>query len=320
MSGTIVSLIGFAGWSVPGAIAQSPEGASLVPCAAPLLWRIARIDREFGLAVPEATEAVQHAVDLWEEVSGRELFRPDENNGFPIRFVFDERQERTQERVRRQEEIAREKSSLMVQDIDISRQLERLREKQQQHSEQTEEYQERVKAYNAQVRGWNERGGAPAGVERELRVVAKVLQHELRQLESENRAREEEEAIVQQRAQRLNRGLHEHERHVERVALDFPPVPVESGVYREAVRRDAAGVISVSREVRVYRFQDSEELQLVLAHELGHALGLAHSLEPSAVMNSSHDKGKRSIRTGMIHPDDVNLFANTCPNLVMDRR
>src|SRR5689334_18132638 len=71
--------------------AQREGGGSEVPCAAPLAWRVARVDREFGLDVERATEVVRQAADLWQGAAARPLFRHDPTDGFPIRLVYDER-------------------------------------------------------------------------------------------------------------------------------------------------------------------------------------------------------------------------------------
>jgi predicted Zn-dependent protease len=40
------------------------------------------------------------------------------------------------------------------------------------------------------------------------------------------------------------------------------------------------------REITVFQFHDLRDLVLLLAHELGHALGITHVDDPAAVMNA----------------------------------
>jgi hypothetical protein len=68
---------------------QERTGGSEVPCDVPLRWRIARVDRDFGLGEDEAAAFVQYAADLWQGAATRRLFVRDSIDGFPIRFVYD---------------------------------------------------------------------------------------------------------------------------------------------------------------------------------------------------------------------------------------
>lgn len=82
-------------------VLRDQTGGSAVPCAVPLGWRIARVDESFGLrSHDEARAALEKAATLWNRAVGRGLFSNETDGDLPVRFVYDERQARTQERSR----------------------------------------------------------------------------------------------------------------------------------------------------------------------------------------------------------------------------
>lgn len=53
------------------------------------------------------------------------------------------------------------------------------------------------------------------------------------------------------------------------------------------------------------------DLESILTHELGHALGLAHSADPNATMYATYDQGTVALRT--LSPDDVDAVCAAYP-------
>lgn len=310
-SATLAVLTGLA-----AAVPQERSGGSQVPCAVPLAWRLARADPEFGLSSAEATAALQQAATMWEERTGRTLFRHDPEDGFPIRLVYDERQARTDQRAQREAELAQEQARLDAEGEALKQRGDQHAAARARYTERQRAYDRRVEEYNAAVRAWNERGGGSDEEAERLDEAGEELREERSALDQQRRALEQELAGLQEAVDRINRANAEYAGRADALAREFPSVTMEAGEYREAVRMEGRRVASVGREIRVYRIGNADELRLIVAHELGHALGLGHLEEPRTVMSAAHDARTEGSIVAEVHPADLELLRSTCPGLL----
>ena len=338
--GAILSILGFLAWIFNGAqtdpSAPEAEGAqpasasaasndepffrertsgSAIPCAVPLGWRIARVDEPFGLSYEEARAALNQAAMLWEEALGADLFSNESDGELSVRLVYDDRQERTRELQRLELEYDETSASLEARGAGLDQMIRRNDGVRRQHQAALRELDRRVASLNDSIRDRNASGSIPADMRAKLETSASLLDAERDELTTRGPQIDELRQELVEESERLEQDVEAHRREGEALSVAFPLRRLASGTYREAVHVQEGAVTSVTREMRIYRFGSRENLVHVAAHELGHALGLAHNTVPGGIMRAEFTQTDSAEGAPRVQPGDVEVLRTLCPDL-----
>lgn len=290
------------------------RGGSAAPCAFPLRWRIARLDEEFGLGLPDAVTAVEDAAAMWEEAIGASLFVRDDSAGFPIAFVFDGRQAAVQERARRRAELDERAAALQAERAELEGRSQRHVRLRTDFESRLQAFNEWAARHNAVVEQWNRSGDIPQDIRGELEANDERLRlEEVRLTQERNELSQAGEALNED-IERLQRAVDQHNERIAALDRVFGSGSDLAGRYMEARTRDGRA-ISGAREIQIFQFDDRAHLRVVLAHELGHAMGLGHADEDEgAVMSPEHELTGQGSVSG-VHPTDLGMLRERCPGL-----
>jgi hypothetical protein len=338
--GAALSVLAFLGWMIyaartdpraseavgsqPASVSSSSNdepllrertAGSAVPCAVPLGWHIARVDDSFGLSSEAARAALSRAATLWVEAVGADLFSNDPDGELSVRLVYDDRQEERR-RVRRLELEYNEASArLEARWAGLEEMSQRNDEARSQNRAAVRDLDRRVGALNDSIRDWNARDDAPAEVGERLRTSASMLDADRDELTARAREIDELARQLKDELDRLDDEVVAHRSEAEAIFGPSPAGDPESGVYREAVHVQDGAVASVTREIRIHRFDGTADLVLLAAHELGHALGLAHNTVRGGIMQAEFSM--TALREGVprVQPGDVESLLSLCPDL-----
>jgi len=242
-------------------------------CHTPILYRIGRIDAQFGLRDGEVRTVLARVEQLWDNALGRNLFEYSATAKLTINFVFDERQHATRVKERLLSRLQQTEASHadLAQSYATWRGL--YQDKCYAYEAARMAYETRVQVYNAQVQQWNARGGPSVQAQQTLAVERTQLEASQRQLITDQSELGDIIATLQELEDRDKTLLETHTRQVQSYNALY-------GEHRRFHKGEYDG-----KEITIYQYQALDDLILVLAHEFGHALGLAHVDDPKAVMH-----------------------------------
>ena len=174
----------------------------------------------------------------------------------------------------------------------------------QQYDEDSRELQQRIDRLNEWVRQKNEEGGFN---EQDLKQFenrkAEIDQTEL-YLARQEQALKRKAAELNEKITFLNQKVEAKNRMVDEYNRQFTGVrKFTQGAYEWT---------NNSRTINIYHFLDMDELRLVIAHEMGHALGIGHVQNPESVMHELMESQNR--RDLELTNEDIRALQNVCMN------
>jgi hypothetical protein len=264
---------------ISGSIAVLSPGK---PCSEPMSFSFNEVDTRFSISASEAEEAAEKAAELWNQAAGHMLIRSGyENKTEPditINFIYDERQERTDSEHRFREQIRSGQIRLDQLQAQHDQRRAQFDEQSNRYLELADRTTRELNALNEWVSEKNEKGGfTEQEYEQFQKRKAEVEQKQDRVFEERKRLDQFAKEINRE-MEMLNEKFGEKNRLIEMYNTDFAgDMRFTKATYQRAGNR---GIITVNQ------FMDKQELILILAHEMGHALGLGHLPNPKSVMFS----------------------------------
>ncbi|MEH8017171.1 M10 family metallopeptidase domain-containing protein [Rheinheimera muenzenbergensis] len=253
---------------LPQVLQQTADKAlQLQLCQTPVLWRIGQLDPAFDLTAEQAEQAAHNAAMQWNRAFAQELFRYDSLDGFPINFRYDQRQQQMLQQALLERNIQRYDSTIDRRAATLQQQSQQLQQRQREFEQQNQQFSADVAAFEQQAANVDQRNAA----------ALKQQQQELQQRQQQ----------LQQQAQQLN----EQQEQLQREQRYLNDTVADRNALLPAQQPLAAaevGLMEISngeRRMTIFAYSNPASLQLTLAHEFGHALGLGHTDGNSSVMH-----------------------------------
>lgn len=285
-------------WRAPLHTVYVQTYAVLFPCREPITYRLGVIDPQFGLSTSTALADMERAARLWDQGADKKLLVYDQARGaVVISFTYDMRQETTQKLSAIGASVNQDRAAYDALKTEYASVYADYINKKAAFVAANDTLKKESAQYQAEVASWNARGGAPKNAYDQLQAQKARLaqmQADLQRQQKEINAQVDE---VNQLVAELN-GL------AKSLNLDVSAYntigALAGGEFEQGVYESSLG----QRTITIFEYENHTKLVRVLAHEMGHALGLDHVDDADAIMAEINEGTKIALTVGDIEELD----------------
>lgn len=267
----------------------------VVPCSAPLLYRIGTFDTRFGITQADFLKATEKAETIWEGGIHKNLFEYNPKGDLVVNLIYDDRQKTTQQNQVLKADIT--KTNALAQSLKAEyTALENTYDmREAEYKTALNLFLQHQTSYNAEVQYWNSRGGAPKNEFTKITADKNSLLAEQKILEAKR-------VEVNSLADQINTFINKYNLLVKDANSNIDVINSTAGQEFEEGEYDPN-----TNTINIFEFSDSVKLKRVLAHELGHALGIGHNSNPKSIMYALN-----TAQNETLSPDDLTALRTVC--------
>ncbi|MDZ7659133.1 matrixin family metalloprotease [Fodinibius sp.] len=293
----------FAGWLIfsNGSTINRSDQKAPSPCQDPLTYRLGDIDSRFDITQKELAKIMDEVEQLWESAIDKDLINLSQDGQVALNLIYSEEQKRTDAERQFSDRITAKEQQVSTVEREYKRLSDRYEKAEKDVRQTLNEYNSKISTYNQLAKEWE-------GKEASSKIIAKfkTLEQEISTLEASLKRKKKNLESLRERTnaktEKLNNLIKEHNNLIAEYNDRFSkPRKFDQGRF---VKRGE------NQAINIYQFGNRAQLKTVLAHEVGHALGLDHVDNPKSIMHNM--MAKQNMANLQLTEEDISALKKQC--------